>query len=297
MDVSVIIVNYNTVSMTLQCVESIFKYSRSLTFEIIVIDNNSTDNSCAIIKKEFSEVIIISNSENVGFGRANNLGIANAKGKYLFFLNSDTVLLNDSIKIFFDFMERKNSNGDIGAIGCVMFDRNMQLNFRNSFYTFPGVKMLYSNLYNGFLKISKNYSDKHNSLIKDGKLSVDFIVGADLFIPRNILDRIGVFDPSFFLYWEEVDLQYRMHKMNLKRLIIDGPQIIHLEGGSTKNTIKNWQRIMDTESLIKYMRKHKNVFSVLLVKTYFIICALSAFRKRIFTMKEHIIYFKKILIT
>lgn len=296
-DVSIIIVNYNTVFDTLKCIESIYKFSGNLHFEVIVIDNNSSDNSSEIIKNEYSEVKLISNPENIGFGRANNLGIAQAKGKYLFFLNSDTILLNDAIRIFFDYMEQYNTKGDIGAIGCIMFDKNMRLNFRNSYYIFPGASILYRNLCRKLLKISRDYSVDHNKLIKEGKLSIDFIVGADLFVPKKVLDSVGVFDPRFFLYWEEVDLQYRMHKMNMKRLIIDGPQIIHFEGGSTRNNVKNWQRIMDAESLIKYIRKHKSIFSVMLLRFYFFIGILLSFKEKTYTLREQMIFCKTIIIT
>ena len=110
MDVSVIIVNYNTVELTKQCILSIYNQTKDVNFEIIVVDNNSEDNSVKIIENNFPQVILINNSDNIGFGRANNLGVEIAKGKYIFFLNSDTILLNNAIKIFVDYMRKNNIN-------------------------------------------------------------------------------------------------------------------------------------------------------------------------------------------
>lgn len=295
MDVSIIIVNYNTASITLQCLESIYKFSKNPSVEIIVIDNKSSDNSFDIINCKFPDIKFISNSENIGFGRANNLGIAQAKGKYLFFLNSDTILLNDVIAFFFKFMEQHNVKEDIGAVGSIMLDRNMRLNFRNSYYFFPGARMLFKDLLRDIFKIARKYSDVHNNLVKDGCISVDFIVGADLFVPKKVLENIGLFDSDFFLYWEEVDLQYRMHKMKLKRLIIDGPQIIHLEGASSNNNLKNWQRITEAESLFKYLHKHKTILSVIFAKLYVFIIILSEYRKKKYSFREQLLFLKSVV--
>ena len=103
-DVSVIFVNYNTCKLTCEAIQSVYRFTKKLNIEIIVSDNNSADNSIATIKNKFPEVIIIENKQNLGFGKANNKGIEIAKGKYLFFLNTDTCLINNAIEILFNFM-------------------------------------------------------------------------------------------------------------------------------------------------------------------------------------------------
>ena len=103
MDVSVIIVNYNTKELTRNCLKSVFEKTKGVNFEVIVSDNGSTDGSIEMIKSEFPEVILIENNANLGFGAANNRALKIARGKYVFYLNSDTLLLNNAVKIFFDY--------------------------------------------------------------------------------------------------------------------------------------------------------------------------------------------------
>ena len=124
MDVSIIIVNYNTKELTAACINSIFQYTEGVEFEVILVDNASTDSSKAVFSQD-PRVRYIYSDRNLGFGRANNLGIREATGRYLFFLNSDTILLNNAVKYFFDFCE-KNPEHKIGALGAVLKDRNLR---------------------------------------------------------------------------------------------------------------------------------------------------------------------------
>ena len=124
MDVSIIIVNYNTLGLTSDCIESIVDKTSDLEYEIILVDNASTDSSKAVFPQD-PRVRYIYSDRNLGFGRANNLGIREATGRYLFFLNSDTILLNNAVKYFFDFCE-KNPEHKIGALGAVLKDRNLR---------------------------------------------------------------------------------------------------------------------------------------------------------------------------
>jgi len=296
MDVSVIIVNYNTCLLTLQCLNSIYNKSEDINFEIILIDNASIDNSVEIIKKEFPKINLICSSENLGFGRANNIGINQAHGKYVFLLNSDTILLNNAIKIFFDYFEKNNLKGNMGAAGCIMFDKNMNLNYRNSYFSFPSISLFYKESLKRIFKMPKNKYNAESIIIeKTGQIQVDFIVGADLFIPKNIINVIGSFDPDYFMYWEEVDLQFRMKKKNFDRCIISGPEIIHLEGGSSEKNVKDLQRRMETQSLLTYFRKHTNLLSVFLIKTHLLIINIKSVLLNKYTLGEHLEYFKLIL--
>lgn len=298
MDVSVIIVNYNTIELTKQCINSIYSQTEGINFEIIVVDNNSDDNSIKIIDDNFPQVKLISNRDNIGFGRANNLGFKISKGKYILFLNSDTILLNNAVKIFFDYMEKNNISSKIGALGCVMLDSNFNLNYRNSYYDFPRLNMFFKLFFqNIFSDLKKKYITDCQKLNNEGQISVDFIVGADLFIPRDVIYNIGAFDPDYFLYWEEVDLQYRMHQKGLNRLIIFGPEIVHLEGGSSEKKVKNWKRKIEKQSLLLYFRKNSSLFNLFLVKTFLIVFAVKSIILRKYTIKEQIEYVKLIIKT
>ena len=123
-DVSIIIVNYNTCELTKQCIDSVFEKTSGISFEVIVVDNDSKDDSIKVLSQD-SRVNFIESGANLGFGRANNLGIKHSTGKYVFFLNSDTLLLNNAVKKFWDFATTHSSFA-IGALGCQLVDENNQ---------------------------------------------------------------------------------------------------------------------------------------------------------------------------
>lgn len=231
MDVSIIIVNYNTCSLTRNCLNSVFEHTKAIDFEVIVSDNGSKDGSIEMIKTEFPQVILIENNDNLGFGAANNRGLRIAKGKYIFYLNSDTILLNNSVKIFYDYWEKSAQKDTIGALGANLLNQSGEI--IHSYGIFPRIhktiRYTFSKYYNVLKRcFCKTQSRRiNNSVAKYG--TVEYITGADLFVKNN---NNAYYDERYFLYFEEVDLQYKMYKKNLDRLIIDGPRIIHLAGGS-----------------------------------------------------------------
>lgn len=235
MDVSIIIVNYNTCELLRNCLCSIYEHTQNIEFEIIVVDNNSQDGSQKMLNNEFQQVKLINSQENLGFGRANNLGIQHAKGKYLFFLNSDTLLLNNAIKIFHDYC--LSSNERIGALGAILKSNNGK-NI-HSYGNFITMKNELKELISKYLRFLKDKEIHHPDNVINAK-GVDYITGADLFVPRNVYEELGGFDPRFFMYCEEVDWQYRMEESGFKRIIISGPEIVHLEGGSDASQSNIW---------------------------------------------------------
>jgi GT2 family glycosyltransferase len=122
MDVSIIIVNYNTKELIHNCLASIYEQTKDISFEVIISDNGSTDGSVEMVKNEFPYVKLVANNENIGFGAANNRALKIANGKYIFYLNSDTVLLNNAVKIFFDYWENTEEKEKIGALGTNLID-------------------------------------------------------------------------------------------------------------------------------------------------------------------------------
>lgn len=265
MDVSIIIVNYNTKELLKNCLISVFKHTKDVTFEVIISDNGSSDDSIQMIKNEFKNIILIENNKNIGFGAANNKGTKIAKGKYIFFLNSDTILENNAVKLFFDYWEY-HQNEHIGALGANLLDSEHKT--IHSYGIFPNyqsnlkelVKMMITNFvlsifYLFHISINK-FVKPHYSSFYLGE--VDYITGADLFVKNDLYAQ---FDESFFLYFEETDLQKKLSNAKLKRLIIDGPKILHLCGGSvgTGYTIKrkaSFSRIQFELSRINFLKKH-----------------------------------------
>ena len=256
-DVSIIIVNYNTKILLDECLKSIYEYTKNLNFEILVSDNGSSDGSVKLIKTLYSQVILIENNDNIGFGAANNRALAKAVGKYVFYLNSDTVLLNNAVKFFFDYFE-EHSDESIGALGCMLL--NKEGNIIHSGGKFPSYLHSFLSLYNCLAKQICCYKGREVTLKSLDKscVDVDYVIGADLFVLNN---KEAAFDERFFMYSEEVDLQYQLSKGNLRRCLITGPEIIHLCGGSETVKTVNYDFRKITQfyywsSLLKYFKKN-----------------------------------------
>lgn len=234
MDVSIIIVSYNTKNLLSECLRSIKYKTHDVEYEVIVVDNDSKDDTQGMLQAEFPWVRLIESNKNLGFGKANNLGMKNALGKYFFLLNSDTILVNNAIKFFFDFAE---NNPRFGALGSILLDKN--LNPCHSYGKFPTPGRSLKNVMAKYLRFLKEKSHLHPDKVEH-PLEVEYITGADLWIPKEVYEKTGGFDPDYFMYFEESDWQLRMSKIGLKRFIIPGPEIIHLEGGSDASQSNIW---------------------------------------------------------
>src|SRR5574344_672424 len=153
LDVSIIIVNYNTKQLLDDCIASIYSMTKELSFEIIVSDNGSKDGSLSMLESKFPKVIRIANNANLGFGAANNRALGNARGKYIFYLNSDTILLNNAIKYFFDYFESYGKQLEIGALGANLLDKEGLI--IHSFGRFPLGKNEAKNCLKDFIRTIK----------------------------------------------------------------------------------------------------------------------------------------------
>lgn len=258
MDVSIIIVNYNTKELAVQCINSIFEKTFGVSFEIIVVDNNSSDGSQSSLSQD-SRIKFVEAGDNLGFGKANNLGVEKATGKYMFFLNSDTILVNNALKLFFDYCESIDSDS-IGAVGCLL--ENPQGETVHSFGKFPSMISILT----GFVKagcnrlLSKSVKPV-GTIIEGNEQKVDYVTGADVFVRREVLEKYGAFDPDFFMYYEDTEMQNRWQRNGLSNMIIQGPRIIHLEGCSTNNRkhVLNERKLcMGLKSQQLYFKKTEN---------------------------------------
>ena len=272
MDVSIIIVNYNTKELLRNCLQSIYDKTKDISFEVIVSDNNSSDGSVEMIINDFKNVILIKNTENLGFGAANNRALSIAKGKYVFYLNSDTVLLNNAVKMFYDYWESSNDSIKIGALGANLLNKDKEIiHSYGQFDTFKSVCILYFKIHLSIIKRLIFHKQNYKKNIKNPFFEgdVDFITGADLFVLNN---SFAYFDENYFLYSEDCDLQWQMKNANLIRRIIKGPQIIHLEGASTKELkdplapYKKGSRIMQGISRIRFIKKNQSKLLANLLK-------------------------------
>ncbi len=226
MDVSVIIVNFNTSTLLHRCLHSIKEKTFGVEYEIIVIDNASSDDSVRFVKSNHADVHVIESETNIGFGKANNLGSEQAKGKYLFFLNSDTELLNDAISHLFHFMETHPRCGIAGG-NLVNASGDPTHSYRR---TLPGP---ISELYRFIPSLipiveGKNWHFNHTRK----PMEVGYITGADMMIRRDLFTRLGAFDPDFFMYYEEAELTRRVRNSGQKAYSVPAARILHLKGSS-----------------------------------------------------------------
>lgn len=266
-NVSVIIVNYNTRKITCDCLDSIFKHTVGIYFEVIVIDNNSVKDDSILVLSQYPNIKFIKSNENIGFGKANNLALKYAKGKYIFLLNSDTIFLNNAIKIFFDSMQKLPAN--ISCIGTRLMAADFTQN--HSFEEFPSILSTIRNSLDLYLEPLGIKFKKFNERLFDGLecFEVPYIIGADMFIRKSVIDQLGLFDPDFFMYYEESEMQFRYSKAGYKQMIISGPEIVHFECASTKVQGKKYsyeQRRMFFTSLFIYMRKRYSLFKYIVFR-------------------------------
>lgn len=253
MDVSIILVSFNTKELTKQTISSVKKETQNLEYEIIVVDNASKDGSPEMIEECFPDVTLIKNPDNNGFGAANNLGIQAAQGKNILFLNPDTILCNNAITILHNFLEDPK-NADIAICGPNLYNEDMT--HQHSYGNFPTIKRLLFTLtgLNVFLpplykKIFNPYGLNESNELKE----VDYVTGAALMIRKSVIDNLGAFDEDFFMYFEEAELCHRIKKNGYKTFINPDANIIHLESKSIKFPIHKFK--MFRESELTYFEK------------------------------------------
>lgn len=265
-ELSIIIVNYNTRELLRQCLKSFFESELRLSYELIVVDNASSDGSSLLVKKEFPIVKLIQNKKNIGFSKANNVGAKIAQGQYILFLNPDTVILKDSIEKMINFIK---SHPDAGVIGprLVFPDGTLQLSCRR-FYTLSAILAKRTPLGHVF-PFNKSVE---NLLMSDwdhvSVREVDWILAACLMLRRDLFYMIGYFDEKYKMYFEDVDLCFRIKQQGYKIYYVPQAKIIHYHQRESARgfSLKTVWHIL---SMIRFYRKHwlqllKNKFGCIL---------------------------------
>jgi GT2 family glycosyltransferase len=265
MDVSVVIVNWNTEDLLFNCLKSIYEHTRDVQFEVIVVDNASTDGSVIMIKKHFPQTILFANKANYGFATANNQGIAVSNGRYILLLNSDTVLIENTI---FNVYKFANNQTDAAVVGCKILngDRSLQ-----------GSAFLFPSLLNFFLLVvylAKIFpSNRFFGRERMGwwgwndVREVDVLVGCFMFVRMKAIEEVGPMDSQFFMYYEETDWCYRFKQAGWKILYAPISNVIHFGGGSSKKN-PNKMLLQKYSSMLLYYKKHKGAL------VYAVACAL-----------------------
>ena len=236
MQLTVIILNYNVRYFLEQCVFSVQKALENIDGEIIVVDNNSSDDSCAMMKQKFSNVRLIENYENLGFPKGNNIGVAEAKGEYICILNPDTVVAEDTFLKILSFCHSEFvSESELGIVGCKLIDGtgNFLPESKRGVPT-PWVACTkIFGLYKMFPKSSwfNKYYAQH--LNEDQSGQVDVLVGAFMVMKRSLYLEIGGFDENCFMYSDDIDLSYTVNKSGKQNYYFHETSVIHYKGEST----------------------------------------------------------------
>ncbi|MBS7786276.1 glycosyltransferase family 2 protein [Flavobacterium sp. CYK-55] len=253
MQISVVILNYNVRYFLELCVLSVQKALQNIDSEIIVVDNCSPDDSCVMMRERFSEVKLIANKENSGFPKGNNIGVAQARGKYVCILNPDTVVAEDTFEKLLAFAEAQS---DLGIVGCKLIDGTGQFlpESKRGIPT-PLVSLgRMSGLYKWFPKVSffGKYYAQHLTTNQTGK--VDVLVGAFMLMKRELYQQLGGFDEIFFMFGEDIDLSYRSLLLGKDNYYFADTSVIHYKGESTvkdQKYLRNFQQAM-----VLFYKKH-----------------------------------------
>lgn len=283
MQLSIIIVNYNVKYFLAHCLLSLQRAIINMQTEIIVVDNASSDGSVEMLQQKFPWVISIANDKNVGFAKANNQAVEIAKGKYILYLNPDTIVPEDCFEKCFAYMEQ---NEKTGALGCRLIDG------KGSFL--PESKRGFPSAWVAFYKIvglshlfkkSKIFNRYHVGYISEMSLSeVDVLVGCFMWCRKSVIDVVGSFDETYFMYGEDIDLSYKIKQAGFANVYFPDTTVIHYKGESTKKGSMNYVR-MFYQAMIIFAKKHfkgsqKGAF-VLLIHVAIYLRAFIAFIARI----------------
>lgn len=253
-DLSVIIVNYNVKDYLLQCLRSLDEACKPLSTEIIVVDNNSADGSVEDLRGEFPHVRWHALTENIGFGRANNVGLHEARGRYVLFLNPDTIIGPDTLTSMVRYLDEHPS---VGMAGCKVLnpDGSFQVACRRglptpwaSFCKLFGLQALFPSV-----QLFSSYNLMYRSI--DETYPVDALIGAFMMGRTDLMRTLGGFDPDFFMYGEDIDLCYRVKKRGYQVHYVHETSIIHYKGESTKRSSLNEVRVF-YEAMEIFARKH-----------------------------------------
>ena len=254
MQLSIIIVNYNVKYFLEQCLCSVIKAIQNIEAEIFVVDNNSTDGSKDFFKERFTDVKFIWNKDNFGFSKANNIALKQATGKYILFLNPDTLVPEDCLKRSISFLE---SHSEAGALGIKMLDGSGNF-LKESKRSFPSPLTSFYKL-SGLTKLfphSKIFAKYYlGDIDEEQNHEVDVLAGAFMMVPQKIIDTVGGFDEDFFMYGEDVDLSYRIKEAGYKNLYFADSCIIHFKGESTKRGGLNYVKLF-YKAMSIFARKH-----------------------------------------
>ncbi|MGI9191984.1 MAG: glycosyltransferase family 2 protein [Chitinophagaceae bacterium] len=254
MQLSIIIVNYNVKYFLEHCLLSVFRACEGMQAEVFVVDNASVDGSVDMVRTQFPQAICIANTENVGFAKANNQAVALAKGEYILYLNPDTILPEDSLLKCYAYMQ---AHPEAGALGCRLVDGKGEF-LPESKRGFPSAAVAFYKIsgLSGLFPRSRRFNQYHLGYLSEHEThTVDVLVGCFMFCRKAVIDAVGSFDETYFMYGEDIDLSYRIKQAGFENVYFPDTTVIHYKGESTKKGSLNYVR-MFYQAMIIFAKKH-----------------------------------------
>lgn len=254
MKLSVIIVNYNVKLLLSQCLQSVQKALQLVDGEIIVVDNNSDDDSCLMVREDFPKVILLENKTNLGFSKANNQGIRRAKGDYILLLNPDTLVAEDCFLKCLGFMDQ---TPNAGALGVRMIDGRGRF-LPESKRGLPTPWVAFCKIF-GLTRLfpqSRRFARYYlGHLPSDRIVEIEVVAGAFMLLHRPALAQSGLLDEDFFMYGEDIDLSYRISRCGFRNYYFPGTTILHYKGESTRKGSLNYV-VLFYRAMVIFSKKH-----------------------------------------
>jgi len=294
MKLSMVIVSWNVSNHLYNCLKSVYENSPAVDFEIIVVDNNSSDDTVIMVKDEFSDVKLLESQENFGFSKANNKGVEISSGEYVLFLNPDTIVHSGALEVLLDVMD---DDEQIGACGPKLL--NPDGSIQECVGGFPTFR---TQLYSKTLLRHTGLFRKHHKIVKKEKFdynsrsAVEHLSGAALVVRKSVLQETGLFDTRFFLYFEDSDLCYRICEKGYKLIYQPKSVITHIGGESTKQ-LSARDKFVFNKSLMLFFRKHRGyaataMFNIVFKPGFLIKQSLNLISS-FFYLVFHIVFFSK----
>src|ERR1700676_184728 len=251
MDLSIICVNWNSLVYLRECIASVYEQTREISFEIIVVDNASPEGGMDTLLEQFPEVIIIKSAENLGFARANNLGFRNARGNLVLLLNPDTLLKGPAINILVENMWKLP---DAGIVGGKLLNTDLSIQTA-AIQTFPTILNQLVNI--EVLRLKWPGCPLWNIkplFVRNGKpVKVEVVPGACMLLRSEVFRKVGMFTEDYFMYAEDVDLNWKVRALGLSNYYLEDAEIIHHGGrSSSRQKVSQWSTLMMYAAMLRY---------------------------------------------
>lgn len=264
-DVSIIIVNWNTCKITCDCLRSVYVQTRDISFEVIVVDNASSDDSVEVIKKDFPQVVLVENDSNCGYAAGCNSGMRVANGRYVLILNSDIIICDSAIQ---KTLLYAHDHPKAAVIGCQVWDDPDHVQM--TCFMYPSLLNLFLRM-SGLARVFQNNQffgrEDMRWWNRDSERNIEVVSGMFMFVRREAMDEIGLMDEDYFLYYEETDWCYRFAKAGWEMLFWPGAKILHLDGGGHSSKGESLKLgVQMQKSLLIFMRKHYGLLSSIVAR-------------------------------